>query len=106
MATTNDCTVTDLELCHDNEEVRNVILRRQPDNETKLEAGGALNYLTEAYRFIENYETMQYGNKQKLTAVVKNKLAIMYMEMRQEADIRNSLCEVYRVTPEEILQMK
>ena len=59
MATTNDCTVTDLEQCHDREEVRNVILRRQPDNETKIEAVGALNYLTEAYRFIENYENGQ-----------------------------------------------
>ena len=29
----------------------------------------------------------------------KNKLAIMYMEMRQEADIRNKLCDEYKINP-------
>ena len=30
----------------------------------------------------------------------KNKLATIYMEMRQEADIRNSLCDKYKLDPE------
>lgn len=64
-----------------------------------MEAGGALNYLNEAYSFIINEEKMKSANKQKLTAMEKNKLALMYMEMRQEADIRNNLCEKYKVDP-------
>ena len=45
-------------------------------------------------------EKVKSANKQKLTAMEKNKLALIYMEMRQEADIRNSLCDKYRLDPQ------
>ena len=45
-------------------------------------------------------EKLKSANKQKLTAMEKNKLAIIYMEMRQDADIRNSLCDKYKLDPE------
>lgn len=48
----------------------------------KIEAGGALNYLNEAYQFIMAEEKLKSANKQKLTAMEKNKLALVYMEMR------------------------
>ena len=49
---------------------------------------------------------MKSGDKQKLTAMEKNKLAIMYMEMRQDFDIRSSLCEKYKVDPKVIKNEK
>ena len=36
----------------------------------------------------------------------KNKLAVMYMEMRQEADIRSSLAEKYKIDLEEMADKK
>lgn len=99
LSTTNPCTVADVEKCRNKEQLRNLIIRRQPKFEQKIEAGGALNYLNEAYNFIMAEEKLKSANKQKLTAMEKNKLAIMYMEMRQEADIRNKLCDEYKVNP-------
>lgn len=81
-------------------------MRRQPREQERIEAGGALNYLNEAYNFIMNEEKLKSANKQKLTAMEKNKLAVMYMEMRQEADIRNSLCEKFKVDPTTIDRQK
>ena len=80
--TTNPCTIAEVELCKDKEQLRNLIVRRQPRYEARIEAGGALNYLNEAYNFIMAEEKMKSANKQKLTAMEKNKLALMYMEMR------------------------
>ena len=97
MRTTNNCTLQDIEKCKDKEELRNTIIRKQPGFYQKIEAGGALNYLHQAYQFISLEEKAKAANKQKLTAVEKNKLAVMYMEMRQDGDIRNSLCEKYRI---------
>ena len=51
-------------------------------------------------------EKMKSANKQKLTAMEKNKLAIMYMEMRQDFDIRTSLCDKYKVDPKNIQSLK
>lgn len=65
-----------------------------------------LNYLHQAYRFISQEEANKAANKQKLTAVEKNKLALMYMEMRQDADIRNSLSDKFKVDVEGILNKK
>jgi len=79
-----------------------LILRRQPKYETKIESGGALNYLNEAYQFIMAEEKLKSANKQKLTAMEKNKLALLYMDMRQDADIRNDLCDKYKIDPEAI----
>ena len=62
--------------------LRQLILRRQPKYEQKIEAGGALNYLNEAYQFIMIEEKLKSANKQKLTAMEKNKLALLYMDMR------------------------
>ena len=47
-------------------------------------------------------ERSKSANKQKLTAMEKNKLAVMYMEMRQDADVRNQLCDKYKLDPEAI----
>ena len=47
-------------------------------------------------------EKMKSANKQKLTAMEKNKLAIMYLDMRQDADVRNELCNKYRINPNAI----
>ena len=99
LSTTNPCTVADVDQCRNKEQLRNLIIRRQPKFEQKIEAGGALNYLNEAYNFIMAEEKLKSANKQKLTAMEKNKLAIMYMEMRQEADIRNKLCDEYKIDP-------
>jgi len=52
MSTTNATTMAEIEKCADKEELRNLILRRQPKLEQKIAAGGALNYLSEAYQFI------------------------------------------------------
>ena len=41
-----------------------------------------MNYLNEAYMFILAEEKIKSANKQKLTAMEKNKLAVLYMEMR------------------------
>ena len=51
-------------------------------------------------------EKIKSANKQKLTAMEKNKLAVMYMEMRQDADIRNSLCDKYKLDPEAMRNKK
>ena len=51
-------------------------------------------------------EQLKSANKQKLTAMEKNKLALTYMEMRQEADLRNELCEKYRIDPVAIRNRK
>lgn len=99
LSTTNPCTVADIDKTRNKEQLRNLIIRRQPKFEQKIEAGGALNYLNEAYNFIMAEEKLKSANKQKLTAMEKNKLAIMYMEMRQEADIRNKLCDEYKINP-------
>lgn len=81
-------------------------MRTQPNHYQKIEAGGVLNYLHQAYRFISQEEANKAANKQKLTAVEKNKLALMYMEMRQDADIRNSLSDKFKVDVEGILNKK
>ena len=47
-------------------------------------------------------EKLKSANKQKLTAMEKNKLALLYMDMRQEADIRNDLCYKYKIDPDQI----
>ena len=47
-------------------------------------------------------EKLKSANKQKLTAMEKNKLALLYMDMRQDADIRNDLCYKYKIDPEAI----
>lgn len=65
-----------------------------------------MNYLNEAYMFIMAEEKIKSANKQKLTAMEKNKLAVLYMEMRQDADIRNSLCDKYRLDPEVLKNKK
>ena len=44
-------------------------------------------------------EKTKSANKKKLTAMEKNKMAIMYMQMRQEADIRTALCDKFKVDP-------
>ena len=49
LSTTNQCTIFDVERCKNKEDLRNLIVRRQPKMEQKIEAGGALNYLNEAY---------------------------------------------------------
>ena len=36
----------------------------------------------------------------------KNKLALMYMDMRQDADIRNDLCRKYRIDPKALKKKK
>ena len=82
MSTTNACTIQEVEKCKDRQELHNLIVRKQPKYEVKIEAGGALNYLNEAYQFIMAEEQLKSANKQKLTAMEKNKLALMYMEMR------------------------
>ena len=51
-------------------------------------------------------EKTKSANKKKLTAMEKNKLAITYMQMRQEADIRNSLCDKYKLDPEAMKNRK
>ena len=60
----------------------------------------------QAYKFIQGEEKSKAANTQSLTAVEKNKLAVMYMEMRQDADIRNSLCEKYRIDVDGALNKK
>lgn len=82
--------------------LRNLVIRRQPSIDSKLEAGGALNYLQEAYQFISAEEKSKSANKQKLTAIEKNKLALIYMEMRQDADVRYNLCQKFKIDIENI----
>ena len=45
-------------------------------------------------------EKLKSANKQKLTAMEKNKLALIYMEMRQDADVRVDLCTKYNIKAE------
>ena len=106
LRTTNNCTLQDIMKCKDREELRNLIIRTQPNHYQKIEAGGVLNCLHQAYRFISLEEESKAANKQKLTAVEKNKLALMYMEMRQDADIRNSLCDKFKVDVEAVRNKK
>ena len=106
LSTTNNCTIGQVEQCQDKDELKNLIVRRQPDYDHKIEAGGALNYLNEAYKFIMAEEKLKSANKQKLTAMEKNKLALTYMEMRQEADIRHDLCHKYKLDPEAMRNKK
>ena len=62
--------------------------------------------MNEAYSFIMNEEKLKSANKQKLTAMEKNKLALMYMEIRQDADIRNNLCEKFKIDPTAVQSKK
>ena len=43
--------------------LRCLIVRRQPSYDHKIEAGGALNYLHEAYEFIAMEERSKSANK-------------------------------------------
>ena len=63
MNTTNPCTLVEIEACKDREELRNLVIRRQPKFLSKIEAGGALNYLNEAYAFIMAEEKIKSANK-------------------------------------------
>jgi len=70
--TTNPCTITEVEKCKNKEDLRNLIVRRQPKMGSKIEAGGALNYLNEAYQFITAEEKLKAADKKKLTGMEKN----------------------------------
>ena len=63
LSTTNPCTVADIDKIRNKEQLRNLIIRRQPKFEQKIEAGGALNYLNEAYNFIMAEEKLKSANK-------------------------------------------
>ena len=52
LRTVNDCSVQDVEKCRDKDDLRELIIRRQPKFDTKIAAGGALNYLNEGFKFI------------------------------------------------------
>ena len=63
MRTTNNVTLKDIEDCKGREELRTLIVRRQPTYQQKIEAGGALNYLNQAYNFITIEEQIKAANK-------------------------------------------
>ena len=67
LSTVNPCTIADVEKCRNKDELRNLIIRTQPKFEEKIEAGGSLNYLNEAYKFIMAEEKLKAANKKKLT---------------------------------------
>ena len=51
-------------------------------------------------------EKLKAADKKKLTGMEKNQLALMYMEMRQDADIRNTLCDKYKIDKEALKNKK
>ena len=75
-----------------------MLLKKQSKYEERLDAGGSLNYIEDAYRQIAEEEKRRAASKQKLTALEKNRMAILYTEMREEGNLRNSLVEKFRIS--------
>ena len=69
----------EVEACRNKIQLKNLLLKKQKEYGVRLEVGGSLNYIEEAYAKIAEEEKKRAASKQKLTALEKNRMAISYV---------------------------